>query len=87
MNSLYQHLNQSISNQTPNNIAGIKRMMNSFNMMTNPKQALQSAINQNPQMKQVLDLVQQSGGDPKATFYRLAEQKGVDPNTILDALK
>lgn len=87
MNSLYQQLNQSTRTPSLNNIAGIKKMMNSFKLMSDPKQALQSAINQNPQMKQVMDLIQQSGGDPKTTFYKLAEQKGVDPNEILNALK
>ena len=40
-----------------------------------------------PQYKQVMDLVQQSGGDPKAAFYKLAQQRGIDPNEILNALR
>jgi hypothetical protein len=41
----------------------------------------------NPQMKQAIDLVNQCGGDPQKAFYALAEQKGVDPEEILNALK
>ena len=36
---------------------------------------------------QVQALVSASNGDPKAAFYKLAKEKGIDPNTIIDALK
>lgn len=41
----------------------------------------------NPQMKQVMDLIKAAGNDPKRAFYALAEQKGVDPDEILKQLK
>ena len=41
----------------------------------------------NPQMKQVADLINASGGDAKKAFYTLAEQKGIDPNEILSMMK
>ena len=53
----------------------------------NPKAMLSSLINKNPQMKSVMDLIQKSGGDPRAAFYKLADEKGIDPNTILNMLK
>lgn len=88
MNSLYQQLNQSPARMSsPNNISQIKNMMNMIRNAGNPKAMLNSLINSNPQMKNVMSLVQQSGGDPKAAFYKLAEQKGVDPNTILQMLQ
>lgn len=34
-------------------------------------------------MQQVMQIVNQYGGDPKKAFYAMAEQKGVDPNAIL----
>ena len=37
----------------------------------------------NPQMKQVMDYINANGGDPKTAFYKLAKEKGVDPETIL----
>lgn len=40
-------------------------------------------IQNNPQIKQVMDYVNQNGGDPKEAFYKLAKEKGVDPDEIL----
>lgn len=42
---------------------------------------------QNPQMKQVMDFINQNGGDAKSAFYKLADWRGVDPNEILNMLK
>ena len=52
-----------------------------------PTTAIQQMVADNPQLKEVMDFVQQSGADPKELFYKLAAQKGVDPNEILDMLK
>lgn len=49
----------------------------------NPTAMINSLINNNPQIK---NLIQQFGGDPKTAFYKLAEQKGIDPNSILQML-
>lgn len=38
----------------------------------------------NPQLASVM---QMANGDPKKAFYALAEQKGVNPDEILNALK
>jgi hypothetical protein len=40
-----------------------------------------------PQYQQAMQLVQQSGGNAQAAFYKLAQQRGVDPNEILNALR
>lgn len=53
----------------------------------NPQAAMQSMAMNDPQMQQVLQYVQQSGGDPKAAFFKMAEEKGVDPNQIIGMLK
>ena len=37
----------------------------------------------NPQMKQVLDYIQQNGGNAEQALYNLARQKGVDPNEAI----
>ena len=52
-------------------------------MMTDPI----GYINNMPEMQQILGLVNQQGGNAKDLFYKLAEQKGVDPNQILNMLK
>ena len=32
-------------------------------------------------------MVNQNGGDAKTLFYKMAQQKGVDPNTVLSQVK
>lgn len=65
----------------------IKSMMQMLRGSNNPQAMLQMFASQNPQLKQVLDYVQESGGDAKAAFYKMAQEKGVDPNQIIDLLK
>jgi hypothetical protein len=50
----------------------------------NPQALLNNLLAQNPQ---VTGLINQYGGNPKTAFYALAQQKGIDPNSILDMLK
>lgn len=85
MNSLYNQLNGRTS--LPSNIQQIKNMMNMLRSSNNPQALLQNMIQQNPQMKNVMDIIQQNGGDPKTAFYNLANQRGVNPNEILEMLK
>ena len=48
---------------------------------------MQSMLMNNPNYKFVMDYVNQNGGDPKSAFYKMAKEKGVDPNQILSMLK
>ena len=48
-----------------------------------PAQAIKSLSQTNPIVKDASDFVQQNGGDDKAAFYKLAEQKGVNPDEVL----
>jgi hypothetical protein len=52
-------------------------------MMTDPI----GYINNMPEMKNVVNMVNNNGGNAKDLFYKLAEQKGVDPNSILNMFK
>ena len=61
--------------------------MNTVKTAQNPQTALKALINNNPQLKQAMDLVQQNGGDAEKAFYKLAEEKGVNPDDILNMLK
>lgn len=78
---------QALKNQPNNNLNQIKSMMNMVKSAGNPQAMLQALVQNNPQMRQVMTLINQSGGDPKTAFYRLAQEKGVDPQQILDMLK
>lgn len=73
--------------QPPANLNQIKGLMNLVKSGGNPQQMFQSMMANNPQYGQVMNLVNQHGGDARAAFYALAKEKGVDPNQILDMLK
>lgn len=85
--SLPMILQQLQRNNLPGNLGQIKQMMGMIKAAADPKAAMAQMVQNNPQMKQVMELVQQSGGDPKKAFYALAQQKNVDPQQILDMLK
>ena len=80
MNNLYQQLMGNQSNP-------MKQMLNAIRSSKNPQQLFMNMAQQNPQMKQVLNMIQTSGKSPKDLFYQLAQQKGVDPNQILNMLR
>ena len=65
----------------------IKQMMGMLNTAQNPQAMMNQLMANNPNMKQAIDLIKQSGGDPQKAFCALAEQKGVDPQEILNMLQ
>lgn len=85
MNSLFQQLNQSSLNvpyqQPPqNNLINLFKKIRTLN---NPTEYL----NNIPEIKNVVNLVNANGGNAKEVFYNLAQQKGVNPQDILDMFK
>lgn len=88
MNQLFQQLNQlSKGQQTNPMISFLQKKYNECKMAVNPTAYLQNMIQSNPQMKEAMNMVQQNGGDMKQLFYKLAESKNVDPNSILNMFK
>ena len=65
----------------------IKGMMQTIRTAANPQAALNTMVMNNPQMKQVMDIVNQYGGDPMRALNEVARQNGIDPNEILNMLK
>lgn len=65
----------------------VKQMMGMVSNSQNPQAMLNQMISGNPNLKQVMDFIQQNGGDPQKAFYALAEQKGINPQDVLDMLK
>lgn len=49
--------------------------------------ALQQLVQSNPNMKQAIDYVNANGGNPKDAFYKLAQERGINPDSILNSLK
>ena len=52
-----------------------------------PMAAINQMAGQDPRMQQVMQFIQQNGGDPKTAFYALAQQKGVNPEEVLSQLR
>lgn len=78
---------QALRNTPNNNLNQIKQMMNMVRSAGNPMAMLQNMAQTNPQLKQVMDVVNTSGGDPKAAFYKIAKEKGVNPEQVLSMLR
>lgn len=69
------------------NINQIKQMINMFKGVNNPQALLQSMIAKNPQLQSVMNYINQNGGNPKEAFYKMAQEKGIDPEEIIKMLK
>ena len=65
----------------------IKQMMNMVNGAQDPGTMIRQLMDRNPQMKQVMEIVQQYGGDPMKAFNEVARENGMDPDEILGMLK
>ena len=65
----------------------IRQMIGMLKSSGNPQAMLMQMMQNNPNVKQALEIVQQYGGDAEKAFYALAEQKGINPQEILDLLK
>lgn len=62
-------------------------MMQMFKAASNPQMLVQSMLQNNPNSAQIMQLIQANGGDPKAAFYSLAKQRGINPEDFLKALQ
>lgn len=65
----------------------IKQMMSAIKMAQNPTAMLNQMVMNNPNLKQVMDIVNQYGGDANKAFVAYAEQNGINPNEIIGMLK
>lgn len=83
MNPMMQNL---FSGRLMQTIGPVRQMMQTVRAAQNPSLALQQMANQNPQLRQALQLVQESGGDGKAAFEKLARDNGIDPQMIMGML-
>ena len=65
----------------------IKQLMQTIQCSQNPSMAIQQLMQSNPKMKEAVDYVMANGGNPKDAFYKLAKERGINPDSILDSLK
>lgn len=68
------------------NLNQVKQMLQVIKSAGNPQLMMQQMLGSNPQYSQVMQYIQQNGGNAKQAFYALAKQQGVDPQQIINAL-
>lgn len=83
-NPIFSSPNPSFRNQQPNSLLDMYRQLR---QSPNPEVAFQNMLINNPQFQNVMNYINQNGGDAKSAFYNLAAQKGVNPNDILSQLR
>ena len=74
------------TNQNQNQNSPIS-LLNQIRNAANPQEMTEQLLFNNPNFKEVLNYINQNGGDAKTAFYNLAAQKGVNPNDILNQLR
>lgn len=77
-----QSHNNLKSQFSKSNLGSIKTLLNS----SNPSELVQNLISQNPQLQNVMQLMQSSGRTPKEFFYQYAQQKGINPDEFINSL-
>ena len=82
--AILQQLNGGQLNPMLGRLQQAKQMLSMMQNTGNPQAMLNQIMQQNPQIGKLIDA---AGGDPKKAFYTLCEQRGVDPDQILSALK
>ena len=78
---------QALGSQGNPQLNQVRQMINAIKSARNPQAMLNQMIQNNPQVKGVMDYINQNGGDPQKAFYAMARQKGVNPDEILKMLK
>ena len=80
-------MNPIINQMMAGNMQNFTNLYRSVTNAQNPNLMFQSLLQSNPQIKQVMEVINQNGGNAKQAFYNMAKQKGVDPNVIINNLK
>ena len=74
-------------NKPMQNMSNLKNMMGMAKSAGNPAMMMQQMMGNNPNYQKAMELIKQHGGNAQSAFYALAQQMGVDPNTVLNSLK
>jgi hypothetical protein len=73
--------------QNNGQINQIKQLANALKNSNNPMQLLQNVGQNNPQIANVMSMLNNSGMSAKDMFYQVANQRGINPNDIMSILK
>ena len=66
-----------------NNLGNVMQMLMGSG---NPMQMLEKMAMSNPQLQPIIGMLQACNGNPQQAFYALAQQRGIDPNSILSQI-
>lgn len=66
-----------------NQLGSFLQIVTSLKTSQNPMEDFTAMAKTNPQLGQVLDFVNQNGGNPEKAFYLLTKKMGIDPSMIL----
>ena len=80
-------MNPMLKNLTQSKISPIRDMMKMLRSSGNPQMMFNRIAAQNPQIRRVMEYINQNGGDAKTAFYKLAQEQGVNPDDILSQLQ
>ena len=73
--------------QLPPQLRNLSQTINMLRNARNPQALVQQMMRQNPAMRQAMEYVQKNGGNPKSAAEKLAREKGVDLNAIMNNLR
>ena len=62
-------------------------MLSVVRSSNDPQAMINQLMMNNPQLKQVMDLVNQYGGDPGKALQETAKQMGIDVNDIVELIR
>lgn len=65
----------------------MKDVLNKIQSAQNPTLLFSQLMSKNPHLQEVVKYIQDNGGDPERAFYKMAQERGVDPESILNQLR
>lgn len=68
-------------------IQQIKEIASQMRVAQNPQAFLNQIISNNPQVRNAVEFIKASGGDPQTAFINYAKQMGVDPQQFINQIK
>lgn len=83
LNNLFSQIPQQ-NNGFLQNIQNFQRMASLLKSSNNPQAAIMQLAQQNPQMKQILNLC--NGKNPKDVFMEECKNRGINPDEIISQL-
>lgn len=64
----------------------LRQMVQLYKNSRNPMLAMQNMLEQNKELKTVMNFVNKNGGNAQQLFYELAREAGVNPQDVLNGL-